>query len=217
MPATPTTGTSNVTTSASLANAAEDLNAVPQTPEPKINITMEGPQPALLGPLVEPSTLISVTNKIPLPSSSSGSSPASVNGPESEHVPTSSALSESMLNTKLHTVSSTAEITNNPSPTEVSDVPPPWVAPYNSTTSSDTPLPASSGLGVGPHVTKLDAAQKADGDVVMQDMTSASFELQNDKESSVKGCATESAATIPVEKVDADVVMQDMTSNPSQL
>ena len=91
------------------------------------------------------------------------------------------------------------------------------MAPYNSTTSSDTPLPASSGLGVGPHVTKSDAAQKADGDIVMQDTTSASFELQNDKESSVEGCATESAAMIPVEKVDADVVIQDTTSTSSQL
>jgi len=106
---------------------------------------------------------------------------------------------------------------NNPSPTEVSNVPRPRVAPCDTTTSSVTPLPASSGLSVDLHGTKLDAAlpvANTDGDVVMQEMTST---LRNNKESSVRGSVTDSAATIPVESVDGDVVMQQTTSTSSQL
>ena len=97
---------------------------------------------------------------------------------------------------------------NDPSPTEVSEVPCPRVAPCGTTTSSATPLPAKSDA-------VLPVAE--DSDVVMHDTTPTSLELQNDNESSVKGCTTDSAASIPGEKVDDDVVMQATTSTSSQL
>jgi hypothetical protein len=138
------------------------------------------------------------------------------NDPESEHSPTS----EAALNSEAHAVSSTGEIVNNPSPTQVSDAPCPRVAPSETTTSSITPHPALSSPSIVPHVTKSDAAlpvAQADGDIVMQYTTSTSLDLQNNKESGAQGGAIGSAATVNVQKVDRDVVLRDTTSTSSQL